>query len=96
MKSVTFLIPLFNEVKTIERAILEVINLKDIDKELIIIDNCSNDGSIEIINKFLNHSEVKILLKERNLGYGDSIKKGFNLATKELIYIQYADSILQQ
>lgn len=91
MKSVTFLIPVFNEVKTIERAILEVINLKDIDKELIIIDNCSNDGSIEIINKFLNHSEVKILLKERNLGYGDSIKKGFNLATKELIYIQYAD-----
>ena len=40
MKSVTFLIPLFNEVKTIERAILEVINLKDIYKELIIIDNC--------------------------------------------------------
>tara|TARA_Y100000992_G_C21249667_1_gene485165 strand:- start:332 stop:1033 length:702 start_codon:yes stop_codon:yes gene_type:complete len=91
MKSVTFIIPVFNEVKTIEKAILEVINLKDIDKEIIILDNCSNDGSVEVLNKFSNHKDVKLLLKKKNLGYGDSIKKGFNLATKELIYIQYAD-----
>ncbi len=91
MKSVTFLIPVFNEVKTIEKAILEIIDIKDIDKEIIIIDNFSTDGTIQILKKFINYENITIVFKDKNLGYGDSIKKGFNLAKKDLIYIQYGD-----
>jgi dolichol-phosphate mannosyltransferase len=88
---ITFLIPVYNEVKTVEDAIREVLELDNIKKEIIIIDNYSTDGSIEIIKKFENVSNVKVILKSKNLGYGDSIKKGFALATGDYIYIQYTD-----
>lgn len=91
MKLITFLIPVYNEVKTIEKAILEVVNLKDVNKEIIIIDNNSTDGTKEIINKFSNFAYIKVIFKDKNLGYGDTIKKGISLAKGEYIYIQYAD-----
>ena len=91
MKPITFLIPVYNEVKTIEKAILEVLNLEDVNKEIIIIDNNSTDGTKEIIERFSNYSDLKIIFKEKNLGYGDTIKKGISFAKGEYIYIQYAD-----
>lgn len=87
----TFLIPVYNEVKTVESAINEIIELKNINKEIIIIDNYSTDGSIEIVKKFENFDNVKVILKSKNLGFGDSIKKGFELAKGDYIYIQYTD-----
>ena len=48
MTSVTFLIPVYNEVKTLENAILEVLRLDYPHKEIIIIDNNSTDGSKQI------------------------------------------------
>ena len=88
---ITFLIPVYNEVKTIEKAITEVLELKNVNKQIIIIDNCSTDGSTEIVKKFQNLKNVEIILKSQNLGFGDSIKQGLKLAIGELIYIQYAD-----
>ena len=66
---VTFLIPVYNEVKTVENAITEVLELKNINKEIIIIDNCSTDGSTEIVKKFKNFKNVKIILKSKNFGF---------------------------
>ena len=91
MNYLTFIIPVFNEVKTLEKAINEVLAIKDIKKEIIIIDNNSDDGSKEIINKYLLNNQVKSIMKNKNLGYGDSIKKGIEQAKGDLIYIQYAD-----
>lgn len=91
MTSITFLIPVFNEVKTLENSINEVVKLEYRKKEIIIIDNNSNDGSKDIIKKFSSHNNIKILIKEKNLGYGDTIKKGFKMASGEVIYIQYSD-----
>ena len=88
---ITFLIPVYNEVKTVENAIGEVLELKNIQKEIIVIDNCSTDGTIEILKKFKDTNNVNIIFKSKNLGYGDSIKKGFELATGDYIYIQYTD-----
>ena len=47
--SITFLIPVFNEVKTVKKAIEETISLNISNKEIIIIDNGSTDGTPEII-----------------------------------------------
>ena len=88
---ITFLVPVYNEVKTVKGAIQEVLDLKNIEKEIIIIDNCSNDGSVDIIKKFQNIENIRVILKSKNLGYGDSIKKGFELAKGDYIYIQYTD-----
>ena len=92
MISVTFLIPVYNEVKTLENAILEVLKLDYPKKEIIIIDNNSIDGSKQILEKFINNNNLKIIFKDKNLGYGDTIKKGFALAKGEVMYIQYSDS----
>jgi glycosyltransferase involved in cell wall biosynthesis len=92
MISVTFLIPVYNEVKTLENAILEVLELDYPKKEIIIIDNNSVDGSKQILEKFINNNNLKIIFKDKNLGYGDTIKKGFALAKGEVMYIQYSDS----
>lgn len=91
MSLITFLIPVYNEIRTLEGAILEIVNLNYTDKQIIIIDNNSDDGSKEIIKKFKDLKDVTIILKDKNLGFGDSIKKGIELSKGEYIYIQYAD-----
>ena len=71
---ITFLIPIYNEIRTAENAIKEVVNLDYPKKQIIIIDNNSNDGTKEIIKKFKDLDEVTIILKDKNLGFGDSIE----------------------
>ncbi len=87
---ISYIIPVFNERKTVEKSIQDIIDLK-IDKEIIIIDNNSTDGSKEIINKFKDYPGIIIYEKKINLGFGHSIQKGFELANGKYIFIQYAD-----
>ena len=54
MNKISFIIPVFNEVKTVRKAIQEVLDLSIDNKEIIIIDNGSNDGSVEEINYYKN------------------------------------------
>ena len=88
--TLSFIIPVFNEQKTLSKAIEDIINLS-IKKEIIIIDNGSTDDSINIIKKYQNSTDIKVIFKKKNLGYGDSIQRGFHLATGKYIFIQYAD-----
>jgi glycosyltransferase involved in cell wall biosynthesis len=91
MSKITFIIPVYNEVKTVRAAINEVINFKYKYKEIIIIDNGSNDGSADIIKQFYKFKYIKIILKKKNSGYGSSIKQAINNATGKYIYIYCAD-----
>ena len=50
--SITFLIPVYNEFKTVRKAIEETIEINIPSKEIIIIDNGSNDGTQDIIKEF--------------------------------------------
>ncbi len=89
--SITFLIPIYNEVKTVRRAIEEAININIPSKEIIIIDNGSNDGTKDIVKEFENHKDVKIILQDKNLGFGNSIREGFLNSSKQYIYLQFGD-----
>jgi glycosyltransferase involved in cell wall biosynthesis len=91
MKKITYLIPVYNEIRTLKKAINDVINLKYSNKEIIIIDNGSTDGSREIINTFKNNKKIKIILRKKNLGYGKTIDEGIKKASGDYIFIQYAD-----
>jgi glycosyltransferase involved in cell wall biosynthesis len=91
MKKITYLIPVYNEIRTVRRAIEDIINLKYHNKEIIIIDNGSTDGSQKIINTFKNNKIIKIILREKNLGYGKTIDEGIKRAKGDYIFIQYAD-----
>ena len=89
--SITYLIPVFNEVKTVKKAIVETINLNVPDKEIIVIDNGSTDGTVEILKEFQDYENIKLILQEKNLGFGNSIREGFNKSSKEFIYLQFGD-----
>jgi dolichol-phosphate mannosyltransferase len=91
MKKITYLIPVYNEIRTVKRAIEDIINLKYYNKEIIIIDNGSTDGSQKIINTFKNNKIIKIILRKKNLGYGRTIDEGIKKAKGDYIFIQYAD-----
>lgn len=89
MKKITILIPVYNELKTLE-SILD--KIKDIDfygleKEIILIDDCSTDGTKELYEDL----EYKVLYHEKNLGKGAAIKTGLKEASGDIITIQDAD-----
>ena len=63
--SITFLIPIFNEVKTVRKAIEETIKLNVTSKEIIIIDNNSTDGSKDIIEEYRNKENIHIIYQKK-------------------------------
>ncbi len=104
MKTLSLIIPIYNEQKTLFDVVNEVSKLKksdyfinnQIELELIIVDDCSNDDSFKIakdIEKdFVNEFEnIKVLKNEINLGKGYCIKKGFKEAKGDFVGIQDAD-----
>ena len=90
---VSIIIPCYNEQST-RREIINKINSQsnvDIDKEIIVIDDFSNDKTREILEKDLKNNIHKVIFNERNYGKGYSIKKGIESATGDCILIQDAD-----
>ena len=87
---ISIIVPVYNEKNTILK-ILEKINaLKDIKKEIIIVDDCSTDGTREIL-KNLNNDIYKIHFHEKNLGKGGAIKSAKKYIEGEIVIIQDAD-----
>ena len=92
MKKITILIPCFNESKTIEEVVFKIKQNEITDKEIIIVDDFSNDGSKEILKGKLSSKVDKIIYHEKNLGKGACIKTGLKHVTGEIVIIQDADS----
>ena len=84
----TYLVTVYNEVKTVKKAIEQVIGIKYKNKEIIVIDNGSTDGSQKIIKRF---KKIKKILRKKNLGVGKTMEIGFKKATGDFIFIQYSD-----
>jgi dolichyl-phosphate beta-glucosyltransferase len=92
MKSLSIVIPVYNEEKRIEKTlnkILEYIKIKKIKYEIIIVDDFSKDKTIDVIKKF--KEKIIILKNNKNYGKGYSIKKGIENAKNELILFSDAD-----
>ena len=86
----SIIIPCFNEINTIEELILKVKNSPVAYKEIIIIDNCSTDGTREFLEK-IEDDDLIIVFNEKNIGKGGSLAKGIALASGEITLIQDAD-----
>ena len=82
-------LPAYNEIDTIEEIVSRVLAVP-VDKEIIIVDNCSTDGTREKIQA-MDHPEVHVILQERNMMKGNSVKRGMAAAGGEYIIVQDAD-----
>ena len=87
----SIIIPTYNEVKTLEEILKRIKNQTHLDKEIILIDDCSTDGSRELIENKLKLQIDKILLNEKNFGKGYSVRQGIKAAEGDIILIQDAD-----
>jgi len=97
MKVLSIVIPVYNEEKTILEVLekLKEIRLIDaIEKEFVIVNDCSTDRSEELILGFKDENEkiqINYLKNEINRGKGYSLNKGFKNATGDFIVVQDAD-----
>ncbi len=85
----TVVVTVYNEKDTIVRAIEEAKKIQ-LDKEIIVIDNCSTDGTREIL-RGLNDSAIKVVYQSMNYGYGTSVLTGMNLAQGKYLFIHNSD-----
>jgi glycosyltransferase involved in cell wall biosynthesis len=88
---ISIIIPVFNEELTIKDILIKINKINNLNKEIIIIDDCSKDLTREIISKECNNLYSKIIYLDKNYGKGYALRKGFEIATGEIIIIQDAD-----
>jgi glycosyltransferase involved in cell wall biosynthesis len=89
----SIIIPVYNEKNTIFEVLNRINNVKldyNLEKEVIIVDDFSNDGTREIL-KDINNKELKKIFHQSNIGKGGAIKSGLQNITGEIIIIQDAD-----
>ncbi len=90
----SIVIPIYNEEEHLEE-ILSQIDAVDIgmEKELILVDDCSTDGTREILSKLQNsnNNSAKIFYHEINRGKGATLRTGFQHVTGDITLIQDAD-----
>lgn len=83
-------IPVYNEAGTIKKILELVEGIRlGIQKEIILVDDCSDDGTTEIL-KSLSGS-YKISYHAKNMGKGATLRTGFALATGDIVLVQDAD-----
>ncbi len=85
------IIPVYNEKNTIEEIIHRVLNVEiGLEKEIIVVDDCSQDGTREILEG-LNQPNIKVYFHSKNQGKGAALQTGFSKAEGDIILIQDAD-----
>jgi glycosyltransferase involved in cell wall biosynthesis len=84
-------IPVYNERETVEE-LLDRVQAVDLAEEIIVIDDGSTDGTLEILKSISQRYEnINLILHERNQGKGAAIRSGIKIASGDLILIQDAD-----
>ncbi|HZV80917.1 MAG TPA: glycosyltransferase family 2 protein [Geobacteraceae bacterium] len=86
---VSVVIPVYNESDTVLQVVAAV-SAVDLEKEIIIVDDGSTDGTRELLATIANPA-VKVILHDRNLGKGAALRTGFAAAEGDVVIIQDAD-----
>lgn len=88
----SIIIPVYNEISTLDEIISRVQSAPiDLEKEIVLIDDCSTDGSREKLKEFEDEKNIKVLYHEKNQGKGAALRTGFDNMTGQIAIIQDAD-----
>ena len=88
----SIIIPCFNEEKTLKTLVEKVLEFNELEKEIIIVDDCSTDKSKLIIEDLAySHSEIRGIFLDKNSGKGSALNRGLNEVQGDIILIQDAD-----
>ena len=89
-KKLTIIIPVYNEKNTIQKLLNKIYKLKNLKKEIIVVNDASTDGTKEILDK--NKKKITHLIThKKNLGKGAAIKSAQKLVKGDFVIIQDAD-----
>lgn len=97
IKKLSIIVPIYNEAKTVEKILDKLLQVKleeDIEKEILLVNDCSNDNSGDVILKFIERNtkiEIKYFEHTINQGKGAAIHTGIKNATGDYIIVQDAD-----
>lgn len=90
----SIIIPVYNEKNTIKTLLDKIrmtsLDLDGVEKEIIVVDDKSTDGTTEMLKK-TNKSDIKVIFHNKNLGQGAAILTGIREATGDVIITQDAD-----
>ncbi|RYZ38303.1 MAG: glycosyltransferase family 2 protein, partial [Myxococcaceae bacterium] len=99
---VSLVIPVYNEIPTLAE-ILRRCAAVDFPKELVLVDDCSKDGSREFLRQLSeqglgilggtpkNRNDIRVLFQDKNQGKGAALRRGFAEATGDIVLVQDAD-----
>lgn len=87
----SIVIPCYNELNTIE-AIIQAVQAAPIaEKEIIVVDDCSTDGTRDVLRAKIEPQVQRVIYHEHNQGKGAALRTGFAAATGDVVVVQDAD-----
>ena len=87
----TIIIPVFNEINTIEKILNQIDQVDFIPKEIILVDDSSTDGTKSLIENHLANKVTKVIYHKNNKGKGSAIKSAQKFIKGDYVIIQDAD-----
>ena len=82
--------PVFNEASTIREIVARVMEVP-LEKELVIVDDFSTDGTREVLRELASNEGIRVLFHDRNQGKGAALRTGFAAAAGDVVIVQDAD-----
>ena len=88
--NLSIIIPVYNEACTIEQ-IVSAVQSVPVEKEIIIVDDFSTDGTRDKLKKLEKQDNIRVLLHEKNQGKGAALRTGYAAAQNDIVIVQDAD-----
>lgn len=95
IKKLSIVIPVYNEKKTIEKVLEKVnnVNLGKIEKEIILVDDGSTDGSLELLKRLKQNKkyDFSLIVHAHNQGKSTALRRGFKSVSGDVVVVQDGD-----